>query len=592
MRNTHNPNETEASEDAENDTQSESDLSFDHGSSEKLNRASLPKTQNSAIPQSNALNTTPNESTSQIDSSPKIPSAVPHISTPNPSSGASTPNIKRVSDFKFGEILGEGSYSTVLTATENSTKREYAIKVLDKRHIIKEKKEKYVNIEKEALCILSKHPGFIKLFYTFQDAHNLYFVLSLARNGELLDYINKLGRFNEICAQYYAALIVDSIDYMHGRGVIHRDLKPENILLDDNMRTKITDFGSAKILNSSHGSHEEDTHNADKPQAHSRSFVGTARYVSPEVLSDKIAGTASDIWAFGCILFQILAGKPPFVAGNEYLTFQSILHLSYEIPPDISDVASDLIKKLLVLDPKDRLTVDEIHQHPFFNGIKFDNTLWELPPPRLKPFGHTSVLSLSVPNASNKHENGDLTSPLGVPSMVSASTNAAPSPVGTFNRGTLLPCQSNLEEENKEWSSILQDDEKISKIGTLNVYSMSGINGNDAFRFFSSLFRKRKPRTFILTNFGRYLCVASDGEGRKTVKEEIPIKSVGMRCRMVKNNEHGWVVETPTKSWSFEDPNGPASAWVELLDKASSISLPFGNHSVTSFSRSIARSAV
>ncbi|KAF8456679.1 kinase-like domain-containing protein [Terfezia claveryi] len=99
---------------------------------------------------------------------------------------------KGVKDFNFGRTLGEGSYSTVLAATDRTTLKEYAIKVLDKRHIIKEKKVKYVNIEKDTLNILGDHPGIVRLYYTFQDERSLYFVLDLATGGELLGFLKRV----------------------------------------------------------------------------------------------------------------------------------------------------------------------------------------------------------------------------------------------------------------------------------------------------------------------------------------------------------------------------------------------------------------
>ena len=117
---------------------------------------------------------------------------------------------KGVKDFNFGRTLGEGSYSTVclnatqlhstiltfraqvLAATDRTTLKEYAIKVLDKRHIIKEEKVKYVNIEKNTLNRLGEHPGVVRLYYTFQDERSLYFVLDLATGGELLGTLKRV----------------------------------------------------------------------------------------------------------------------------------------------------------------------------------------------------------------------------------------------------------------------------------------------------------------------------------------------------------------------------------------------------------------
>jgi 3-phosphoinositide dependent protein kinase-1 len=294
---------------------------------------------------------------------------------------------KGVKDFEFGRTLGEGSYSTVLAATDRTTLREYAIKVLDKRHIIKEKKVKYVNIEKDTLNRLNSHPGIVRLYYTFQDERSLYFVLDLAANGELLATLKKIGTFDEECTRFYGAQILDAVAYMHSRGVIHRDLKPENVLLDSNMHIKITDFGTGKILDSkSKAQNGGDILPGARDSDRSASFVGTAEYVSPELLTNKEGGKPTDLWAFGCIIYQLLTGRPPFKGTTEYLTFEKILALDYSFPLGFPSVARDLVERLLVPDPSKRLTVEHVMNHEFFDGINWGSGLWKQKAPRLKPY--------------------------------------------------------------------------------------------------------------------------------------------------------------------------------------------------------------
>lgn len=310
-------------------------------------------------------------------------------------SDASHKVIRRnVQDFEFGKQLGEGSYSTVVLATDKITLVKYAVKILDKRHIIKEKKVKYVNIEKHALNRLSNRLGIISLYFTFQDKESLYFVLDYASNGELLSLIKKYGTLSEDCTRYFGAQILDAIRYMHDNGVIHRDIKPENILLDDKLRIQITDFGTARLLEKKNDQDE------DYPlDVRAKSFVGTAEYVSPELLENKYCGKPGDIWAFGCILYQMIAGKPPFKATNEYLTFQKITKLQYAFSAGFPMVLRDLIKQVLVLQPSRRANVSTIRNHYFFQGIDLDNydQIWLNEPPELGPYKMSAKSMMKVP---------------------------------------------------------------------------------------------------------------------------------------------------------------------------------------------------
>ncbi|GAA5838956.1 hypothetical protein JCM9279_002550, partial [Rhodotorula babjevae] len=286
-------------------------------------------------------------------------------------------NRRSTEDFEFGEVLGEGSYSTVThVTTVHPPYRQYALKVLDKEHIKRERKTKYVLIERDTLKALDGHPGVVKLWWTFQDEWSLYYVLEYAENGELLHWIKKYGSFDLRSARYYVAQILSAVGFMHEKGVIHRDLKPENILLDQTMRVKITDFGTAKLLKQEEMKAGQPT---DDPQGRprARSFVGTPEYVSPEILSEgRESSFSSDFWALGCILYQVLGGRPPFQARTEYLMFQKIVNLEYEFPLGFPADAKDLIEKLLVVDPKARLGgdpangngIEAVMAHPFFTS--------------------------------------------------------------------------------------------------------------------------------------------------------------------------------------------------------------------------------
>ena len=308
---------------------------------------------------------------------------------------------KGIKDFKLGKELGEGSYSTVVLATDINTNNKYAIKILNKRHIIKEKKVKYVNIEKNTLNRLGKRNGIIGLHFTFQDSQSLYFVLDYAENGELLSLIKKFGTMNEESTKYYSIQLIDAINFMHLNGVIHRDLKPENILIDKNLKLQITDFGTAKLLDKDDktGNYPSDTR--------ANSFVGTAEYVSPELLINKYCGKSADIWSLGCIIYQMIAGKPPFKATNEYLTFQKIQKLQYAFTAGFPIVIRDLIKRLLILNPNDRLSINEIKRHYWFKDINWNNEdeIWEKNPPKLSAYKISAISMKPIPELELQYQN-------------------------------------------------------------------------------------------------------------------------------------------------------------------------------------------
>lgn len=475
---------------------------------------------------------------------------------------------KGVKDFTFGRTLGEGSYSTVMAATDRTTNREYAIKVLDKRHIIKEKKIKYVNIEKDALNRLTEHPGVVRLYYTFQDQSALYYVLDLASGGELLGVLKRMTTFDEQCTQFYSAQILDTIDYMHARGVIHRDLKPENVLLDDQRHVKITDFGTAKLLEMpSRNAGGPDLASTNTPldapeSSRASSFVGTAEYVSPELLTDKSACKASDLWAFGCIVYQLLAGRPPFKAANEYLTFQKIVALEYSFPNGFPPVARDLIERLLVLDPTRRLSLEHIKNHEVFRGITWGRGLWRQSAPKLRSFVPATSEPIMGNGSATVGANLDSYPPNITPSHSTAPTHFGSTPSvngpskASVRAVTELPPPSQLDIE---WSPVMSSNERILKLGNFTVNIMPAPssphtkNGNangdveapkKLSRFFGGNAQKKRQRLVLITSSGRVIIAAAGGEDKKA-KNEVSLVQPGCTWRKWQDSKgfSHWCIE-------------------------------------------------
>lgn len=456
---------------------------------------------------------------------------------------------KKPSDFVFGKVIGEGSYSTVFLAKEISTKKEFAIKVLEKRHIIKEKKTQYVTREKEVLLRID-HPFFIKLHFTFQDEDRLYFGLNYAKHGELLDYIKRLGCFDENCTRFYVAEITEALEYLHSVGIIHRDLKPENILLNDDMHIQITDFGSAKIVDTASEAMSEET---NKPRR--SSFVGTAQYVSPEILKSNCCYYSSDLWALGCIIYQLMSGQHPFWGSHEYQIFQKIVKLDYEIPDGFPPAARDLVTQLLVLDYKERLGCAEkggygpLKAHPFYAGIEW-GTLHLQQPPEIMPF---------LPANSENSENlwGQYKPGLDDQRL---------SKLLETDLALTTPTSAAEKKLVQNGASCLADDDRRKKLdeqSKTNVFHRF-VQGNLIIK--QGFLDKRKGlfarrRMFLLTEGPRLFYVDA---ANMVLKGEVPWSK---DLRPEAKNFKIFFVHTPNRTYYLEDPEGNALKWCKKIEE-------------------------
>lgn len=258
---------------------------------------------------------------------------------------------------------------------------EFALKVVEKLHVKRENKVKYVMMERNIMSSVS-HPLIVKLYYSFQDPDYLFFCMDVAHGGELSAYIrmcrDKAERKEEGCkracsedaARFYVGELLAALSYLHSCRIIHRDVKPDNILIHRNGHLKLTDFGTALQLKNSPEDAEVpmDDEEEDEALVERTSFVGTADYVSPEVLSNEAVTGACDLWAVGVVLYNMLTGTTPFASASEFLTFQNItahahrmdrsgkrVRSSITFPDHISASARDCIWGLMQGKTSDRL---------------------------------------------------------------------------------------------------------------------------------------------------------------------------------------------------------------------------------------------
>lgn len=224
--------------------------------------------------------------------------------------------------FKVMSTLGRGAYGQVYLASRSG--KQFALKQLEKAHITKYDKVQAVFRERDISSALSDHPNVVKFHGSFQDEENLYFLLEYCPYGSLADLLKHFRTLSADLTRFYTAQILSTLEFMHSRNIVHRDLKPGNILIDDRYCLKITDFGDSKELdpdldpyqrldepeedfedrNSLFGEAPEE----DRAGRQSNAFVGTALYISPEMLDENISSPGMDLWALGCMIYEMRVG--------------------------------------------------------------------------------------------------------------------------------------------------------------------------------------------------------------------------------------------------------------------------------------------
>ena len=346
-----------------------------------------------------------------------------------------TKKVFKNEDFEIISLSGKGAYGTVLKAKlkSDSSNKLYAIKVMDIKALTHIKKLYQAYLECDILSQIN-NPYIVNIFGAFNEHGKIYIVMEYLSKGDFSDFIrlNYPLKFDTI--QFYAAEIVKCLEYLQSKKIVHRDLKPENIMMNENWHIQFIDFATARILGkyfdkenmefkidnyydisetddlkgnkiAINDDFEDVVDEMDldfdeikaKPERRGMTFVGTAEYISPEVLGDKPAGFAADIWTLGIMIYQMFYGKTPFKERTNYLIFRKIDQLKIDFNNDkvnIPEEAKDLIIKILVKDPLKRLgagepgteyDINHLKSHPFFNGIDWDN-LPNMSPPNCQSF--------------------------------------------------------------------------------------------------------------------------------------------------------------------------------------------------------------
>uniref|UniRef100_A0A4W3IDW4 Ribosomal protein S6 kinase n=1 Tax=Callorhinchus milii TaxID=7868 RepID=A0A4W3IDW4_CALMI len=252
------------------------------------------------------------------------------------------------------EDIGVGSYSICKRCVNKSTNMEYAVKV--------DKIKRDPSEEIEILLRYGQHPNIITLKHVYDDGKCVYLVTELMKGGELLDKILRQKFFSEREASAVLYTITKTVEYLHAQGVVHRDLKPSNILYVDESGNpesiRICDFGFAKQLRAENGLLMTPCY--------------TANFVAPEVLKKQGYDAACDIWSLGVLLYTMLTGYTPFANGPDDTPDEILARIGsgkFSLAggywDTVSDMAKDLVSKMLHVDPHRRLTTAQVLQHPW-----------------------------------------------------------------------------------------------------------------------------------------------------------------------------------------------------------------------------------
>eukprot|EP01120_Amphizonella_sp_Union-15-10_P016850 TRINITY_DN9141_c0_g1_i1.p1 TRINITY_DN9141_c0_g1~~TRINITY_DN9141_c0_g1_i1.p1 ORF type:complete len:427 (+),score=67.58 TRINITY_DN9141_c0_g1_i1:71-1351(+) len=251
-------------------------------------------------------------------------------------------------NYQLLKTIGSGVFGKVKEALHLPTGSKVAVKIFHKSRF----DENSLEMIRREISIMKKmyHTNIVKLYEVIETGRYIFLVMELLGGGELMNLINMGGPLSEDSARKYFREIIAAIDYCHSNHVIHLDLKPENMLLDSKLNLKLIDFGLS---------------NTYEPGQLLTTFCGSPSFSAPEL------GPIVDIWSLGVVLYVMVTGKLPF-DGDTYLEmYQKILAGNYEIPAEASADCRDLLRRILVVDPKQRATLDQIQDHVWVqeNGV-------------------------------------------------------------------------------------------------------------------------------------------------------------------------------------------------------------------------------
>jgi serine/threonine protein kinase len=252
--------------------------------------------------------------------------------------------------YEILSALGAGGMGEVYRARDTKLDRDVAIKVLPGLFV--SDPERVARFQREAKTLAALNHPHIGGIYGLEDAGGVHaLVLELVEGPTLADRIAQ-GPIPLDEALPIARQIAEAFEAAHEAGIIHRDLKPANVKVRPDGMVKVLDFGLAKTIDPGDAPHTIAI-------THPRMILGTPAYMSPEQATGMTVDTRADIWSFGCVLYEMLTGKPAFKAGNASETLARVLREDVDwrlLPQGLSPIISAFLMRCLYKDPKQRVS--------------------------------------------------------------------------------------------------------------------------------------------------------------------------------------------------------------------------------------------
>ena len=295
-------------------------------------------------------------------------------------------------NFDIISTIGRGYYGKVLLVSKKDSKELFALKCVKKSYLAECGKMQTIMSERNIL-FKANNPFITRIKFAFQSPSKFFIGMEYVSGGELFHLLENEEALTIKDARFYISELAVALDYLHSIGVVYRDLKLENVLIAGDGHVKLCDFGLSKELSACSGT---------------STFCGTTEYIAPELALGKEYDTKIDWWALGILTYELLYGETPFYADTNAGTLHAIVNDQPEFTSETPDYVKDFINRLLTKDPMKRPTLQDIMDHPFWGGIKWDDVKSKkLKPPFVPPSNNGDIVANFDPEFTNEPVNTD-----------------------------------------------------------------------------------------------------------------------------------------------------------------------------------------